>query len=81
MKKPVKVTIDKETPKGELTSYISPFEVTETTTVLELKTIIKESIKFPYELVKETLWISSSELKDDEVLPKNGRFEYDLLVK
>ena len=81
MKKPVKVTIDKETTKSELTSYISPFEVTETTTVLELKTIIKESIKFPYELVKETLWISSSELKDDEVLPKNGRFEYDLLVK
>ena len=81
MKKPVKVTIDNETTKSELTSYISPFEVTETTTVLELKTIIKESIKFPYELVKETLWISSSELKDDEVLPKNGRFEYDLLVK
>jgi hypothetical protein len=81
MKKPVRVTIDKETTKSELTSYISPFEVTETTTVLELKTIIKESIKFPYELVKETLWISSSELKDDEALPKNGRFEYDLLIK
>ena len=81
MEKQVRITINKETPKGELTSYLTNFGVTETTTVLELKTIIKESIKFPYELVKETLWISSSELKDDEVLPKNGRFEYDLLIK
>jgi hypothetical protein len=81
MKKPIKITINKDTTKSELTSHLSPFEVTETTTVLELKTIIKESLNFPYELVKETLWVSSSELKDDEVLPKNGRFEYVLLVK
>lgn len=81
MKKSVRITINKETPKGELTSNLSQFDVTETTTVLELKTIIKDSIKFPYELVKETLWVSSSELKDEEVLPKNGRLDYVLLIK
>jgi hypothetical protein len=81
MKKPVRITINKETPKGELTSYLSPFEVTETTTVLELKIIIKDSIKFPYELVKETLWGDSTELKDEDVLPKKGRLDYVLLIK
>jgi hypothetical protein len=81
MKKPVRITINKETPKGELTSYLSPFDVTETTTVLELKTIIKDSIKFPYELVKETLWGDSTELKDEDVLPKKGRLDYVLLIK
>ena len=50
-------------------------------TVLELKITIKDSIKFPYELVKETLWGSSSELKDVDLIPKNGRLEYDLLIK
>ena len=81
MKKPVRITINKETPKGELTSYLSPFDVTETTTVLELKTIIKDSIKFQYELVKETLWGDSTELKDEDVLPKKGRLDYVLLIK
>ena len=81
MKKSVRITIDKESPKGELTSYLTQFDVTETTTVLELKTTIKDSIKFPYELVKETLWGSSSELKDVDLIPKNGRLEYDLLIK
>ena len=42
---------------------------------------LKDSIKFPYELVKETLWGSSSELKDVDLIPKNGRLEYDLLIK
>jgi hypothetical protein len=81
MKKPVRITIDKENTKTEMTSYLTSFDVTESTTVLELKTIIKESIKFPYEVVKETLWGSSTELKDVDVLPKNGKLEYDLLVK
>lgn len=81
MKKSVRITIDKESPKGELTSYLTQFDVTETTTVLELKTTIKDSIKFPYELVKETLWGSSTELKDVDLIPKNGRLEYDLLIK
>jgi hypothetical protein len=81
MKKPVRITIDKESPKGELTSYLTQFDVTETITVLELKTTIKDSIKFPYELVKEILWGSSTELKDIDLIPKNGRLEYDLLIK
>lgn len=81
MKKPVRITINKKTSKSELTSYLSSFDVTETTTVLELKTLIKESIKFPYELVNETLWGSSTELKDEDVLPKTGRLEYVLLIK
>ena len=81
MEKQVRITINKETPKGELTSYLTNFGVTETTTVLELKTILKESIKFQYELVKETLWVSSSELKDEDTLPKKGRFDYILLIK
>jgi hypothetical protein len=81
MKKPVRITINKETPKSELTSYLSPFEVTETTTVLELKTIIKETLTFSFEIVKETLWGDSTELKDEGVLPKKGRLEYDLLIK
>jgi hypothetical protein len=81
MEKPVRITINKETPKSELTSYLSPFDVTETTTVLELKTIIKDSFKFPYELVKETLWGNSTELKDEDALPKTGRLEYVLLIK
>jgi hypothetical protein len=81
MKKPVRITIDKESPKGEITSYLTQFDVTETTTILELKTIIKDSIRFPYELVKETLWVSSSELKDEVLIPKNGRLEYNLLIK
>jgi hypothetical protein len=81
MEKQVRITINKETPKGELTSYLTNFGVTETTTVLELKTIIKDSFKFPYELVKETLWGNSTELKDVDVLPKTGRFDYVLLIK
>ena len=75
MKKSVKITIDKKT------SYLSPFDITETTTVLELKTIIKDSFKFPYEIVNETLWGSSTELKDEDVLPKTGRLEYVLSIK
>jgi hypothetical protein len=81
MKRPVRITINKKTSKSELTSYLSPFDVTETTTVLELKTIIKDSFKFPYELVKETLWGNSTELKDEDILPKTGRFDYVLLIK
>jgi len=81
MKKPVRITINKETPKSELTSYLSPFDVTENTTVLEIKTIIKDSIKFQYELVKETLWGDSTELKDVDILPKKGRLDYILLIK
>jgi len=81
MKKSVRITIYKENPKTQMTSYLTNFDVTETTTVLELKTIIKESIKFPFESVKETLWGSSTELKDEDTLPKSGKLEYDLLVK
>jgi len=81
MKKSVKITINKENPKIEMTSYLTNFDVTETTTVLELKTIIKESIKFPYDVVKEILWGSSTELKDEDTLPKKGRFDYVLLIK
>ena len=81
MKKPVRITINKETPKGELTSYSTSFEIIDTTTVSELKTTIRESIKFPYDLVKETLWGNSTELKDEDVISKNGRIEYTLLIK
>jgi hypothetical protein len=82
MKKSVKITIDREKPKGEITTYASPFDVNDTMTVLELKTQIRNSITTPYEVVSQTLWNGTDELKNDsELLPKNPRFEYVLLVK
>jgi hypothetical protein len=81
MKKPVRITIQKESPKSEITSYQSPFEATETTTVAEFKVSLKNSISFPFEMVKETLYDGSSELKDVDLITKKSSLFYVLIVK
>jgi hypothetical protein len=81
MKKPVRITIQKESPKSEITSYQSPFDATETTTVAEFKTILKNSITTPFEPVKETLYNGSVELKDEELITKKLTLFYVLVIK
>jgi hypothetical protein len=81
MKKSVRITIEKETPKSTINSYQTAIEATETTTVAEFKTSVKESISIPFEMVKETLYNGSKELKDVDVLPKFSGLEYVLLIK
>lgn len=82
MRQSVKITIEKGNPKTQITTYASSFDVNNTMTVLEFKTQIKNSIMVNYEVVSQTLWNGSDELKNDsELLPKNPRFEYVLLVK
>lgn len=81
MRTSVKITIDRQNPKGEITSYYAPFEVNDTMTVLEFKTQIRNTITGSFEDVSQTLWNGSDELKDSDLLPKHPRFEYVLLVK
>lgn len=81
MKKPVRITIQKESSKYEITSYQSPFDATETTTVADFKVSLKNSIQNPFEIVKETLYDGSSELKDEQLITKKSSLFYVLIVK
>ena len=81
MKKPVRITIQKEKSKSEITSYQSPFDATETTTVADFKVSLKNSIQNSFEIVKETLYDGSSELKDEELITKKSSLFYVLIVK
>jgi hypothetical protein len=81
MKKSVKITIEKETPKKKITEYQTQFDTAETTTVLELKTNIKSTILLPFDAVKESIYVGNKELKDVDLLPKSLDLEYNLLIK
>ena len=80
MKKSVRITIEIDEPKKKLTEYQTQFDITETTTGLELKTNIKSSISLPFDVVKETLYKGGRELNDIDLLPKSLDLEYVLIV-
>jgi len=81
MKKLLKITIEKENPKTNITQYATQFDVLSGTTVLELKTEIKATIASSFDIVKETLWDGQKELKDADLLPKSSNLDYILTVK
>jgi hypothetical protein len=81
MKKSVKITIKKESSKVNYAEYGTQFDVLSGTTVLELKTNIKSSIKILFEKVKESLYNGSEELKDADLLPNVFNLDYVLVVK
>ena len=65
MRESVKITIEKGNPKTQITTYASSFDVNNTMTVLEFKTLIINSIIINHEVVSLTLWNGSDELKND----------------
>ena len=81
MKRPIKIRIEKESPKDILSEYFSPCDIVDTTTTLEIKNKIKEGIKFPYEIVKESFYFKNKELKDNEIIGEDGDLSYKLIVK
>ena len=81
MKKSVKITIEKEKSKTNISQYATQFDALSGTTVLELKTNIKSTITNSFEVVKETLWDGQKELKDVDLLPKSSYLEYIMVVK
>lgn len=81
MKKVIRIKIEKENSKNTLSDYSSPFDIENTSKVSEVKTQVKNTLSFPSELVKEYFYYGSKELKDDQVLDKEGPFEYKLVIK
>jgi hypothetical protein len=81
MKKSVKITIEKQNPKTNISQYATQFDALSGTTVLELKTDIKATITNTFEIVKETLWDGQKELKDVDLLPKSSYLDYIMTVK
>ena len=81
MKRPIKIKIEKELSNNILSEYFSPFDIVDTTTTLEIKNKIKEGIKFPYEMVKESFYFKNKELKDDEMIGEDGALLYKLIIK
>ena len=80
MIKLVKITIKKETPKSNVTQYLTQFNVLSDTTVLDFKLIIKSTIVIQYEMVSEKLYDNNKELIDTDLLPNSSYLEYVLLI-
>ena len=54
---------------------------TETTTVADIKNIVKDEIKFPFEKEKEEFFYMSKELKDTDIVPNMSGNEYIITFK
>jgi hypothetical protein len=54
---------------------------TETTTVADIKNIVKDEIKFPFEKEKEEFFYMSKELKDTDIVPNMSGNEYIVIYK
>jgi hypothetical protein len=54
---------------------------TETTTVADIKNIVKDEIKFPFEKEKEEFFYMSKELKDTDIVPNMSGNEYIVTYK
>ena len=81
MRKLIKITIQTEDKKRIISTYGANFEIEDTTTCSELKKQIRDTIDYPCEEVSQTLWSDNKEVKDDQIVPKNTKLDYVLLIK
>lgn len=54
---------------------------TETTTVADIKNIVKDELNFPFEKEKEEFYYMSKELKDTDIVPNMSGNEYIVTYK
>ena len=54
---------------------------TETTTVADVKNIVKDELNFPFEKEKEEFFYMSKELKDTDIVPNMSGNEYIVTYK
>ena len=65
----------------KLKRYRKTFNVDEPLTIENIKSAVKEEIKFPYEIVKEQFFYMSSELKEGAVAPIKSGNQFILTIK
>jgi hypothetical protein len=61
--------------------YRKTFNVDEPLTIENIKSAVKEEIKFPHEIVKEQFFYMSSELKEGETAPIKSGNQFILTIK
>jgi len=65
----------------KLKRYSKTFNVDEPLTIENIKSVIKEEIKFPHEIVKEQFFYMSRELKESETAPIKSGNQFILTIK
>lgn len=61
--------------------YRKTFNVDEPLTIENIKSAVKEEIKFPLEIIKEQFFYMSSELKEGETAPIKSGNQFILTIK
>ena len=81
MKYSVQVKVLKET--KTLKNYVTLFDVTENSTSVDFKNIIKSSLinLDNFQEVKQVLYWGNKEIKDNEIVPQVSGLEYNLILK
>jgi hypothetical protein len=65
----------------KLKRYKKTFHVDQPLTIEHIKSVIKEEIKFPHEIVKEEFFYMSRELKEGETAPIKSGNQFILTIK
>jgi hypothetical protein len=81
MKRLVKIRVEKENTDDDILSVTLPFEMTMSTTVLELKNQIRNNINLPNQIVTESIFNNVRELKNKDILLTSQNLHYLLIVK
>ena len=81
MKRLVKIRVEKENTDDDILSVTLPFEMSMSTTVLELKNNIRSSIGLQNLMVTDSIFNNVRELNNKDILLTSQNLHYLLIVK
>lgn len=81
MNRLVRIRIENETTNSDLFSIARPFEITNSTTVLELKNQIRDYFDLPNQIVSESLFNNRREFRNTENFLLGQELYYLLIIK